>query len=82
MPKTKQELEVRIEEILESLREGLAMHAGNIELVDVDPALGKVSVRFQGTCVGCPMSDLTLKAGIEETIREILPEINEVVAVE
>ena len=82
MTKTKEELSQEVEKVLESLREGLAMHAGNVELVDIDCATGKVSVRFQGTCVGCPMSDLTLKAGIEETMRELIPEITEVVAVQ
>ena len=81
MAKTKQELSIEVEKVLDTLREGLAMHAGNVELVDVEPETGKVSVRFQGTCVGCPMSDMTLKAGIEETLREMIPEITEVVAV-
>ena len=81
MAKTKQELSVEIERVLDSLRGGLAMHAGNVELVDVEPESGKVSVRLLGTCVGCPMSDLTLKAGIEETLRELVPEVTEVVNV-
>ncbi len=79
--KSKEELRQEIETVLDSLREGLAMHAGNVELVDVDPETGKVSVRLMGTCVGCPMSDLTLKAGIEETLRQLVPEVTEVVNV-
>ncbi len=82
MAKSKQELQTEIDKVLDVLREGIALHAGNVELVDVDPDSGKVSVRFQGTCVGCPMSELTLKAGIEETLREMVPEVTEVVAVE
>lgn len=81
MAKTKQELMVQIEQVLDTLRGGLAMHAGNVELVDVEPESGKVSVRLLGTCVGCPMSDLTLKAGIEETLRELIPEVTEVINV-
>ena len=81
MKKSKEEIRQEVEKVLESLREGLAMHAGNVELVDIDCDTGKVSVRFQGTCVGCPMSDMTLKAGIEETMREMIPEISEVVSV-
>jgi Fe-S cluster biogenesis protein NfuA len=81
MEKTKEVLKAEIEKVLDILREGIAMHAGNVELVDVDCATGKVSVRFQGTCVGCPMSDMTLKAGIEDTLREMVPEVTEVVAV-
>ncbi len=81
MPKSEIELREEIEKVLDVLREGIAMHSGNVELVAVDPVSGKVSVRFQGMCVGCPMSDLTLKAGIEETLREMIPEVTEVVAV-
>ena len=81
MAKTKQELMTEIDRVLDTLRDGLAMHAGNVELIDVEPETGKVSVRFQGTCVGCPMSDLTLKAGIEDTLRQLVPEVSEVVAV-
>lgn len=79
--KPKEELKQEIERVLDTLREGLAMHAGNVELVDVDMENGKVSVRLQGSCVGCPMSDLTLKAGIEETLMDLIPEVSEVVNV-
>lgn len=82
MAKTKEELKQDIENILQTLRGGLAMHGGNVELVDVDPEAGRVVVRMQGACVGCPMSELTLKAGIEDTIKELIPEIKEVVAAE
>ena len=81
MAKSKEELMGEIEKVLEVLRQGLAMHAGNVELVDMDLETGKVSVRLLGTCVGCPMSDMTLKAGIEESVREMVPEVTEVVAV-
>lgn len=79
--KPKEELLKEIDQVLDTLREGLAMHAGNVELLDVDMDSGKVSVRLQGTCVGCPMSDLTLKAGIEETLMQMVPEVTEVVNV-
>lgn len=82
MPKTKEELLAEIEKVLDVLREGIAMHSGNVKLVDVDPESGKVSVEFEGMCVGCPMSELTLKAGIEDTLREMVPEVTEVIAVE
>ena len=81
MEKTKQELMAEVEKVLETLRQGLAMHAGNVELIDFDTETGKVSVRLLGTCVGCPMADVTLKMGIEETIREMVPEVTEVIAV-
>ena len=81
MTKTKDQLTGEIEKVLNVLREGIAMHSGNVELVSVDENTGKVSVRFEGACVGCPMSEITLKAGIEETLREMVPEVTEVIAV-
>lgn len=81
MEQNKQQFMIDIDRVLDTLREGLAMHAGNVELVDADPASGKVSVRLQGTCVGCPMSDMTLKAGIEETLVQMVPGVTEVVNV-
>ncbi len=79
--KPKEQLLKEIDQVLDTLREGLAMHAGNVELVDVDMETGKVSVALQGSCVGCPMSDLTLKAGIEETLMQTIPEVTEVINV-
>ncbi len=82
MPKTKEELKQDVEGVLEALRGGLAMHGGNVELVDILTEEGIVQVRLQGSCVGCPMSDMTLKAGIEEAVMELVPEIKQVVQVE
>lgn len=81
MTKTKAELSQDIENVLNVLRQGLAMHGGNVELVDVDMETGRVQVRMQGACVGCPMSEMTLKAGIEDTLKEMVPEVSEVVQV-
>jgi Fe-S cluster biogenesis protein NfuA len=82
MAKTKEELSQDIENVLQVLRQGLAMHGGNVELVDVHMDTGLVQVRMQGACVGCPMSEMTLKAGIEDTLKEMVPEVKEVVQVE
>ncbi len=80
--KTKEELMKEIEQALDFVRGGLAMHNGGVDLVDVDQATGVVKVRMRGMCVGCPMSQLTLKAGIEEAVRMAVPEITEVISVE
>ena len=82
MSKTKEELSKDIENVLQVLRQGLAMHGGNVELVDVDSTTGLVKVRMQGSCVGCPMSEMTLKAGIEDTLKEMVPEVTEVIQVD
>lgn len=80
MAKTRDEFRKEIEQVLDVLREGIRMHAGNVQLIDADPETGKVYVRFEGTCVGCPMSDVTLKMGIEETLREMVEGVTEVIA--
>ena len=81
MAKTKAEILVEVEQVLNVLRQGLAMHSGNVELVDYDETSGEVQVRMQGACVGCPMSEMTLKVGIEDTLMEMVPEVRSVVGV-
>jgi Fe-S cluster biogenesis protein NfuA len=80
--KTREELLQEVEGVLAMVRQGLAMHGGNVEVVDFDQATGKLSVRMKGACVGCPMSEMTLKAGIEDTLTSMIPEISEVVNVD
>ena len=70
----------QVEQALESIRPAIQMDGGDIELVDVDDN-GVVRVRLIGACVGCPMSIMTLKAGIERILRERVPGITEVEAV-
>lgn len=78
--KTKDQLLKEIDGALDMVRGGIALHNGGVDLVDVDVATGVATVRLRGTCVGCPMSDLTLKSGIEEAVRMMVPEITEVVS--
>ena len=56
-----------VEQALNEIRPMLALHAGNVELVGVTD--GVVQVRMLGTCHGCPLAGLTLKAGIEEHLK-------------
>lgn len=63
----------KIQEALEKVRPSLQADGGDVEFVDyVD---GVVQVRLQGACAGCPMSQMTLKAGIEKFLKEEIPEI-------
>jgi len=71
----------KVEKALEDVRKFLQAEGGDCEVVDVDDK-GKVSVRLQGTCKGCPFSAMTLKMRIEAIIKERVPEVTEVVAVE
>lgn len=58
----------------------LAMEGGSIELVSVED--GVVRVRLTGACAGCPMSQFTLVNFVEATLKERIPEVKEVVAVD
>ena len=69
----------QIEKALQEIRPMLARHLGNIELVKFES--GVVYVRFLGTCQGCPLSQLTLKAGVEEMLKSKLKEVDRVEAV-
>ncbi len=64
----------RVEAALDLIRPALVMDGGNVDLVDVNDE-GVVTVRLVGACVGCPASTMTLKAGIEATLREHVPEV-------
>ncbi len=70
----------KVEGVLEKIRPMLAGDGGNVELVDVND--GTVQLRLTGACAGCPMSTMTLKMGIERLLKQEIPEVKEVVAVE
>lgn len=55
-------------------------HGGEITLLGVSPD-GDVNIRLTGACDGCPLSDLTLKHGIEEQLKALVPGVRQVVAV-
>lgn len=69
----------QVEKALEKIRPMLQRDGGSVDLVDVEGSV--VKVRLTGACHGCPMSQMTLKAGIERVIKQEVPEITEVVAV-
>ncbi len=70
----------RVEAALERIRPAVQMDGGDVQLVDVTDE-GVVTVQMMGACGGCPMSMLTLKAGIERIIKSQVPEVTEIVAV-
>ncbi|TAK03832.1 NifU family protein [Patescibacteria group bacterium] len=72
----------RVEAVLADIRPSLAMHGGDISFVDCDLATGIVKVRLQGACVGCPMSAITLKMGVEAALMDAVPEVREVIAID
>ncbi len=72
----------KLEQVLdEKIRPGVMMDGGNVEVVQWDENAGNLYLRLVGACVGCPMSTMTLKMGIEVTLKDEFPEIKEVVAI-
>jgi Fe-S cluster biogenesis protein NfuA len=69
----------KVEGALKEIRPSLQADGGDVELVGVEN--GIVKVRLTGACGGCPMSQMTLKQGIERYIKEAIPEISSVEAV-
>ncbi len=70
----------RVESALNKIKLSLQADGGDVELVEVTSD-GVVKVRLTGACRGCPMSQMTLKIGIEKAIKQEVPEVKEVVAV-
>ena len=70
----KEELMTRIDKALNEVRPHLAVDGGNVELVDITED-HIVKIKWLGTCEGCSMSAMTMRAGIEQTIRGQLPQI-------
>jgi Fe-S cluster biogenesis protein NfuA len=70
----------KVEAALAKIRPSLNADGGDVELIEVTPD-GVVKLRLTGACQGCPMSQMTLKMGIEKMLREDIPELKEVVGV-
>ena len=68
----------RVQQALDQIRPSLQADGGDCELVDVS-ADGVVKLRLTGACQGCPMSTMTLKMGIEKTLKSMIPEVKEVI---
>ena len=69
-----------VERVLGMVRPALQADGGDVELVDVSED-GVVSVKLKGACGSCPMSTMTLKMGIEKTLRDKIPSVKSVVQV-
>jgi len=67
----------KVEELLEQIRPALVRDGGNVELIETKDD-GTVFVELQGACAGCPMSQMTLKLGIEQHLKKYIPEVKSV----
>jgi len=68
----------KVELVLNKIRPSLEADGGNVDLVSVKD--GVVKVKLTGACAGCPMSQMTLKMGIERLLKKEIPEIKSVEA--
>lgn len=69
----------KVESALNQIRPALQADGGDVQLVDVSQ--GVVTLRLTGACGGCPMAAMTLRRGIEQVLKERVPEVREVIAV-
>lgn len=78
---TEKELQSKVEIALDEIRPFLQSDGGDIKLLSIDD--GKiVKVQLEGTCVGCTVNQMTLKSGVEMTIKKYAPQIESVINVE
>ena len=78
---TEKSFEEKVKETIEAIRPNLQGHGGDIELVSIEDD-NTVKVRLQGACSGCPGARMTLKTGVERLLKEEVPQVKEVVAVD
>jgi len=69
----------KVQKVIDQIRPSLQADGGDVELVDIS-AEGVVKVRLTGACHGCPMSQMTLKMGIEKYLKKQIPEVKEVIS--
>lgn len=79
MPMTKKELQKNVETALQEIRPFLEADGGNISLIDITNNI--VSVQLEGACLGCSVNQMTLKNGVEATIKKYAPQIKKVIEV-
>jgi Fe-S cluster biogenesis protein NfuA len=73
-------LKEKVQIALEKVRPSLQADGGDVQLVEVDEN-GVVKVKLMGACGGCPMSQMTLKMGIEKVLKQNVPEVKRVESV-
>ena len=75
-----EELRTKVETALEEIRPFLQGDGGDISIVSIEDKV--VDVKLHGNCVGCSVNQMTLKSGVEMTVKKYAPEIEKVVNVE
>lgn len=76
------ELKQNVEKALAEIRPFLNNDGGDISLVEIDEDNNLVKVQLEGACVGCTVNQMTLKSGVEMTIKKYAPQIEKVINIE
>lgn len=74
-------MDSRVSAVLDLIRPAIQADGGDLELIEVTPG-GVVRIRFHGACVGCPSSSVTLRVGIEQNLKDRVPEVTAVETVD
>lgn len=78
---TPDEIKTNVEKALSEIRPFLQSDGGDISLISIDNGTS-VKVRLEGACIGCNVNQMTLKSGVEMTIKKYVPQIEEVINVD
>jgi len=78
---TEKSFEDKVKDVIEMVRPALQGHGGDVELIGVDEDKS-VRVRLQGACRGCPGATMTMRMGIERILKERVPDVKRVLAVQ
>ena len=79
---TSEEVKLNVEKALNEIRPFLQSDGGDISLLSIDDNDTVVKVQLQGACVGCSVNQMTLKSGVEMTIKKYVPQIEQVINIE
>lgn len=79
---TTEEIKLNVEKALDEIRPFLQSDGGDISLLSIEDNDTLVKVQLQGACVGCSVNQMTLKSGVEMTIKKYAPQIQKVVNIE
>lgn len=78
---TSEELKTNVQKALDEIRPFLQSDGGDISLISIDDD-NSVKVRLEGNCVGCTVNQMTLKSGVEMTIKKHAPQIQRVINID
>ena len=79
---TTEELKINVEKALDEIRPFLQSDGGDISLLSIEENDTLVKVQLQGACVGCSVNQMTLKSGVEMTIKKYAPQIEQVINID